>query len=156
MDEYKGGFLIAYQGKVQPQQRPRHSVVKTKDGRVFSHTYEDAKSRDFKASLHLIAQERMKGLGKDVIDTPLAMKIMVDIKIPKSFSKKKTALAMDGAIAPSVKPDIDNILKSVMDAFNGVVYTDDKLVTDVAVQKRYSKNDGLIAEILPYNNEDVR
>ena len=44
---------------------------------------------------------------------------------------------MEGLIRPHKKPDVDNIAKVVLDALNGLVYTDDKQVTDLRVRKRY-------------------
>lgn len=39
---------------------------------------------------------------------------------------------------PSVKPDIDNYAKAVLDAFNGVFWHDDGQVTSLHVQKHYA------------------
>ena len=39
---------------------------------------------------------------------------------------------------PVKKPDVDNILKIVMDGLNGIAYPDDKQITDAHVKKRYS------------------
>ena len=59
-------------------------------------------------------------------------------EIPKSWSKKKQALASDGEIKPTKKCDIDNIVKSVLDALNGVAYKDDKQVVCIYSTKKYS------------------
>lgn len=40
---------------------------------------------------------------------------------------------------PSVKPDIDNYAKAVLDAFNGLFWHDDGQVTSLNVQKHYAK-----------------
>ena len=41
------------------------------------------------------------------------------------------------------KPDIDNALKTVLDALNGVVYEDDKQVADVQMQKHYGRENAI-------------
>jgi Holliday junction resolvase RusA-like endonuclease len=40
---------------------------------------------------------------------------------------------------PMKKPDCDNIVKIILDALNGVAYTDDKQVVDVRCRKCYAK-----------------
>ncbi len=62
-------------------------------------------------------------------------------RIPKSWTKKKKKQAEAGEIGPT-KPDIDNILKAVMDGLNGVAYDDDCMVCDLDhIKKRYAKID---------------
>lgn len=62
------------------------------------------------------------------IDVPLKLEIIFHIQKPK---RSKNTL-------PSVKPDIDNLTKLVLDSANGVLYTDDKLVCELIVKKVYS------------------
>lgn len=72
--------------------------------------------------------------------------------IPKSFSKAKRADALSGRIYPTKKPDADNIAKIVLDALNGVAYTDDTQVINLLVQKRYGKVPEVKVEITEVNN----
>ena len=59
--------------------------------------------------------------------------------IPKSWSKRKKQLAINGDIKPSVKPDIDNLCKAVLDALNGgIAYHDDKQIVELHLSKMYS------------------
>ena len=58
--------------------------------------------------------------------------------IPKSWPRAKKAEAAAGKLAPG-KPDIDNILKVVLDGLNGIAYEDDKQVTIVQCKKSYMK-----------------
>ena len=37
-----------------------------------------------------------------------------------------------------MKPDLDNVLKAVLDAMNDVVYVDDSQVVNMVAHKRYS------------------
>lgn len=71
-------------------------------------------------------------------DNPLKVEINVYIPIPKSFSKKKKALALEGILRPTVKPDCDNIAKNINDALNRIVYNDDKQIVSLTVNKFYS------------------
>lgn len=59
---------------------------------------------------------------------------------------------MNGCIYPTKKPDADNIAKIVLDALNGVAYTDDTQVVNLSVQKRYGEVAEVKVEITEVNN----
>ena len=42
-------------------------------------------------------------------------------------------------LAPNKKPDIDNILKSVMDSLNGYAFADDSQVVRIMAEKVYAE-----------------
>ena len=69
------------------------------------------------------------------------VRINAVFRVPMSWSKRKRAAAFRGEIRPSVKPDIDNISKAVLDGMNGVVYGDDSLVSEMSVRKAYQMTD---------------
>lgn len=71
------------------------------------------------------------------LDVPVRVDIYAQFPIPKSWSKKKKASAVDGFV--SKKPDIDNIVKAVFDGLNGVAWTDDSLVAVLEASKRYTE-----------------
>lgn len=71
-------------------------------------------------------------------DEQLDMRIYAYYGIPKSDSKKKAALKLQGAIRPVKKPDMDNVMKIVADSLNGVAYRDDTQIVDSMVRKFYS------------------
>ena len=70
---------------------------------------------------------------------PVAVRIEAVFGIPKSYSKKKRERALNGELAPTKKPDADNIAKVVCDALNGVAYVDDTQVIDLRVFKRFGE-----------------
>ena len=51
--------------------------------------------------------------------------------IPKQTSKKNTALMLSGELKPNIKPDLDNIAKTVCDALNGYAFIDDKQIVEL-------------------------
>jgi Holliday junction resolvase RusA-like endonuclease len=95
--------------------------------------YTPARQRNKVAELQQAAERKMN--GESLLEGPLCVDFLVEFEIPRSWSKKKQVLMM-GAPAPR-KPDYDNLMKLVTDAFNKVVYRDDAHVTDVAFLKRY-------------------
>jgi Holliday junction resolvase RusA-like endonuclease len=59
---------------------------------------------------------------------------------------------LNGCIYPTKKPDADNIAKIILDALNGVAYTDDTQVINLLVQKRYGEAPEVKVEITEVNN----
>jgi len=58
--------------------------------------------------------------------------------VPASWSGKKTRAALEGALNPITKPDLDNYVKSIKDGLNGVVYIDDALIVAINCSKRFA------------------
>lgn len=69
----------------------------------------------------------------------LEVNIVFYLPIPKSVNKKQRAEMLDGRIKHTKKPDIDNLIKSVLDALNGIAYSDDSKIIKVAAEKQYSE-----------------
>lgn len=68
-----------------------------------------------------------------------ALRVEIDVYRvpPKSFSKKKRLEALEGRIQPSTKPDLDNYIKSVLDACNGLLFEDDNAICEIHARKLY-------------------
>lgn len=67
---------------------------------------------------------------------PVKVTINIIEPVPKSYSKLQVELAEAGLILPP-RGDLDNRVKAVTDAMNGVVYQDDDQVGDIVASKRY-------------------
>ena len=78
--------------------------------------------------------------GGGVHEGQCTVKITAYFSIPKSWPKYRKLEVISEAIMPQTKPDIDNIIKVVLDGLNGVAYYDDKQVVRVAAEKRYSRD----------------
>lgn len=105
------------------RQRPRFSKFRTYD-----------KQQDIKEIYRLSILPQLPS-GFRMIDTPIKLKILYSMPIPKSTSKKKKLLMEDG---PHVKkPDLDNLYK-MFDSFNGVLWEDDSLIYSIQMEKIYS------------------
>lgn len=77
-------------------------------------------------------------------DCYVCVSVSVFFPIPKSYSKGKRKACIDGDIRPDKKPDIDNVLKVVLDALNSLAYDDDKQVVEVIGRKYYTEGDGYL------------
>ena len=73
---------------------------------------------------------------------PLENRIKVTIiayfKAPKTVTKKERALIEEGILSPTKKPDIDNIVKIILDSLNGIAFKDDNQITKIEVEKAYT------------------
>ena len=72
-------------------------------------------------------------------DAMLDMRILAYYSIPKSVSKKKRTLMLEGLIRPTKKPDMDNVIKIIADSLNQVAYKDDTQIVDCQCRKFYSE-----------------
>jgi len=115
---------IAPVAKARPRVSMRH-------GRAFAYT--PKKSADYE---RLIAEQ----CPKEPMDGPLALNLQFGIPIPASWSKQKKADALYGVIRPTSRPDIDNYIKAVMDAVNGLAYHDDAQVVSLFAKLVYSES----------------
>ena len=104
----------------------------------FVRMYTDAKTLGFESAVADEARIAMREW--QAFNTPMQLQLSAYYPIPKSWSKKKRQMAMDGEIHPQVKPDLDNVMKAVLDAMNGVVYVDDSQVINMVATKRYSSD----------------
>lgn len=83
--------------------------------------------------------------------TPVTLRIVARFLPPKSVSKKKQKQMLEGEILPLKKPDMDNIVKVVADALNGVAYNDDTQIVLVSAKKAYSAIEGLDITVEEYS-----
>ena len=70
-------------------------------------------------------------------DKALAVEIVLYYTRPKSMTKKNQLLAQQGLLRPIVKPDVDNVIKAILDALNGMAFEDDRQIVQVTCEKWY-------------------
>jgi len=85
--------------------------------------------------------------GQTLLEGQLKIDIKAYFSIPKSASKKKKQLMLEGELRPTKKPDADNILKIIGDALNDLAYKDDKQIVSANIEKFYSDEPRLEVEI---------
>ena len=80
---------------------------------------------------------------------PVALEMEIRHPIRESWNKAKKAGALDGTIAPTIKPDADNVEKVFCDAFNGCMWIDDTQVIKVTKVKIFSQEPGVTVRVTP-------
>jgi Holliday junction resolvase RusA-like endonuclease len=122
--------------QVSGKGRPRFARKGT-----FVKTYTDAKTLTYEKSIQTYAKQAM-GSTSPLIGA-VAAYLHIGIPIPPSYSKTRQKACIEGLERPTKKPDIDNIVKAILDGMNGIVYLDDKQVVDLHLTKVYSETEGV-------------
>lgn len=118
-------------GKVQGKARPRFS---SRSGTV----YTPGRTKSYERQI----AEAYEAQHGPCFDGAVMVVIEAVFPIPKSWPRAKKAEALAGKLPPG-KPDIDNILKVVLDGLNGIAYEDDKQVTMTQCKKFYTATNSL-------------
>ena len=111
--------LVIY-GKPVGKARPRFS---RRANKVV--TFTPRETQIYEQNVKSLAQVAM--LGKAMLEGP------VKVTITAYFAhKKKTGWHIS-------RPDLDNIVKAIMDGLNGVVFSDDAVVAQLVASKQYGE-----------------
>ncbi len=124
-------------GAAIPKDRVRARIVTPKGGkRPFVQLYTPKETTDYENRVKAAAA-RAWGDAEPSL-RPIELQVTIYAEIPESWSKWKREAATRGEILPTGVPDVDNIVKAVSDAMNGVVYRDDGQVVTVDAVKLYA------------------
>lgn len=85
-------------------------------------------------------------------DIPLFVTVSAHFEIPKSLSKK-ARLALRGAFHTKQRGDLDNVVKSVLDALNGHAFPDDCAVCIIHASKDFQDEPSTEVTIQDYQPE---
>ncbi|MBE3586550.1 MAG: RusA family crossover junction endodeoxyribonuclease [Thermoanaerobacter sp.] len=111
-----------------PVPKARARVVRTKNGKTVSYT--PGRTADWENSIRAQALAcRQEKLLNGPLDGPLVVAMTFYLLRPKSRPKREKW--------PDRRPDLDNLVKSVKDALNGIIWTDDARIVDMRARKRY-------------------
>lgn len=132
--EYKKMSFEVF-GEVAGKGRPRF----TKAGRTYTPkktlNYEQAIKTAFRRKYSYKSQKSLR------------IKIIAYFEIAKSHTKKNKNRMISNELQCTKKPDIDNVVKIVLDALNKVAYQDDAQVVELVTIKRWSQSSKLAVYI---------
>jgi Holliday junction resolvase RusA-like endonuclease len=133
-------LTIYIPGKAVAQGRPRFA----RRGPGVA-TYDAPASRDYKSWVRSCAMQAMTKQAGEIIprEVPLHIVLTVSVARPKSIPKNR--------LLPVVKPDLDNFLKTVQDALEGIVYQADQQIVSVRAVKKYSSSDSVEVRIMDWS-----
>lgn len=136
------GLAFTIPGDPRGKGRPRATTI-SGHARMFT----DSKTASYE-NLVKLAASRALG-GREPLDCPLTVVVTVRMTPAASSSAKKRAAMLSGAIAPTKLPDLDNVVKAVLDGCNKVAFRDDALVVSLIARKQYAATPGVDVEICP-------
>ncbi len=118
------------QGNPRPQLRPR-ATARGKIAKVYKNPRTRKDQEAFLAAAMAYAP-----------DEPMTAPLVVDLR----FAMKRPKAAK-GLQLHAKKPDLDNLIKLVLDALNGVFWEDDKQIIEVCASKHYDDDPGTLVRI---------
>ena len=122
-------------GDPVPQPRPR-ITVRGKHGKAY--VPRDHAIHEWRAKVReWMEQSVPPGQAFPVSGVGLHVMMAFHLRKPKSNRKR----------LPISRPDLDNLAKAVLDAGNGVIWSDDSQVTTVVMNKRWHDKPGVWLEI---------
>ena len=111
-------------GKVIGKGRPR---LNSYTGAVYTPT----RTKDYESLVEqyfLLKYPRFK-----ILEGRIKVNIIAYFSIPKTTKKSEINEMLDNNISPTKKPDIDNIVKVVLDSMNKFAFRDDNQITKLEV-----------------------
>lgn len=132
---------MTLEGRPQGKGRPRYTV---RAGRAFAYT--PASTRAYESS---IRQAWIEQDGRSFGSCPVALILRAYYPVPSKARKAEQEAMLTRKIPVSGKPDLDNVLKVVMDGLNGLAYEDDSQITCISATRAYGTRPRLEVEILP-------
>ena len=129
-------FDVFVKGIPRPQGRPR--IVRFPNGKAG--LKDPDISRDWKNYVRMVAGEAW---GRAPEEGPVALFLTFYLPIPRSWSKKRRMKALEGEILPTGRPDLDNLVKAVLDALLGVLIEDDRQIVSLIAAKFYGALPGV-------------
>jgi Holliday junction resolvase RusA-like endonuclease len=120
----------------KPLAKKRH---RTAYGKTYNPQIREATAHKF------VLAHQMRENGFKQIVGPLKAELLIDVEVPKSWSKKKK-LEMIGRPV-TTKPDNDNYEKFYFDVLNGIGFYDDSQISLNLTQKIYADKPRVIIEL---------
>ncbi len=128
-------------GKVIGKGRPR---LNSYTGVVYTPT----RTKDYESLVEqyfLLKYPRFKAL-----EGRIKINIIAYFSIPKTTKKADINEMLENNISPTKKPDIDNIVKAILDSMNKFAFKDDNQITKLEVEKKYAIEDKVYVKIEEY------
>ena len=128
-------------GKIIGKGRPR---LNSYTGQVYTPT----KTKDYE---NLVIQYFMLKYPRFTpFEGRVSVEITANFEVPKSAKKQEKELMLENKLNPLKKPDIDNIVKIILDAMNECAFKDDTQITKLAVEKKYAQTESIYVKIEEY------
>lgn len=112
----RGALSLVIEGEPIPKQRPRVVTERVAGGKRRTRTFTPERTERAEAAIRAAAQRQ--GVQ------PMAGELAIDVTFYRSTAQRC---------------DVDNLVKTLTDALNGIAYADDSQITDVHARKRIDR-----------------
>ena len=127
-------FHVTFRVDGQPHAKGRPRFTR-KGG--FVRAYTDEKTLAYESIIRQAAQKSMG--GSKPLKTALDAFIYISFAVPLSYSKKRKEACLNGLERHTKKPDIDNVVKAVLDGCDKVIFENDSQIINLYVTKKYGE-----------------
>jgi len=136
------GIKIRVPGDPVAKGRPRATAIGG-----HARMYTPATTRAYEQRVAVAAREATAKAPP--MDGALSVSIEITMQIPASWGRAKRADALAGLVMPTGRPDLDNLVKALTDACNGIVWRDDAQIVRLMAEKRYGEQPGASISVIP-------
>lgn len=126
-------------GKGAPRAR-----VRLAQGRPYAQIYSDPDTRSYEGMLRQEGALAMR--GRNPLANALRVRVIAHMSIPTSWSGTRKSAALAGYVRPTVRPDWENIAKT-LDALTGIVWVDDRQIVSGVIEKFYADKPMLVVDV---------
>lgn len=135
---------VKFEFDIEPVEQARPRATRMRKG---IRVYDPKKVAVFKRQLGMLAKQQMLDRGLEPFDGPLEVRMVFYRSVQTSISTKERARRLSGVHRPTVKPDLDNYIKSTSDALNGIIWADDNCIVGLMAEKYYADKPHLVVEV---------
>jgi len=125
-------FSMSGELKAISKQRPRTGKA--------GHFFTPKRTRDYERAVREMAEVFVAG---PPVDFPIALSVQIVHEVPKSWPQWKRDLALAKKIYPT-RGDLDNKVKAISDALNGIVFIDDVQVCQLSAKMDYGQSELIV------------
>ena len=133
-------------GAPQPRGSTRAFPFRRKDGGIGVHVT-DTKAASLAPWMAAVREAARRAANEKLLDGPLRVHIEFSFVRPKSVSPRKRP-------QHTVRPDLDKLVRAVLDACTGVVWRDDAQVVELCARKNYGATFACRATVAPEENDE--
>jgi len=113
-------------------------------------TYTPKRTRDAESEIAFQAKQEWVG---DPLSGAVSIIATFNVRIPKSWPKKKKE-RLRGRFCVQKRGDLDNYVKLLADALNGIIWEDDSQIVEIFAAKVWSDEGSILLKVQEVDNFD--
>jgi Holliday junction resolvase RusA-like endonuclease len=125
-------IMFTVYGEPVAKGRPRFSTR----GK-FPVAYTPEKTKTYESEVGMMAKVAMG--ASEALKGALEAFIYITFPIPPSYSKKRTEACLNDSEKHTKRPDLDNVVKAIIDGMSEIVFLNDSQITSIHATKVYGQ-----------------